>query len=70
MIDKYDHVTAPIARWRRIDKFPPPKNVKLLFKTKYGPLVTGIWYPESEWVFWSFLPKLEPEDKEWLKTQG
>lgn len=70
MQDKYPHITELGPLWRRIDKIPPPKGVKLWFKTLNGAAVTGVWYAESNWAFWSPLPKHTSEDKEWIRRQS
>jgi hypothetical protein len=64
------HISEVGPMWRRVDKHPPPKGMKLLFRTLNGPLVTGVWYAESQWAFWSPMPGHTPEDKEWIKAQS
>lgn len=68
MTEKYMAELGPT--WRRIDKIPPPKNCKLLFRSLYGGVVVGVWYKESGWAFWAPLPKHTDEDKAWIKSMS
>ena len=43
-MDKYQHLAELGPTWRRIDLIPPPKNCKLLFRSRFGALVVGVWY--------------------------
>lgn len=71
MTDKYPVLTTELGpMWRRVDLYPPPKNERLLFRTLFGRLVEGVWYPESRWAFWCPMPKHSEEDKAWMKAQA
>lgn len=70
MQDDFPHMTEFRPMWRRVDKHPPPKGMKLLFRTLNGPLVSGVWYAESKWAFWSPMPGHSEEDKAWIREQS
>lgn len=68
MEDKYTRAVECQPRWKRIDKVPPPRGVKCLFKGAYTPTQIGVWYEESGWIFWCGFPDHSPEDKEYIKS--
>jgi hypothetical protein len=70
MQDEHQHLAEIGPMWRRIDRVPPPKNCKMLFRSLYGGVTVGVWYPESGWAFWSPLPKHTDEDKAWIREQS
>lgn len=69
-MDKYQPLTEYAPTWKRVDKHTPPKNVKLLFRSRFGALVVGVWYDEAGWDFWCPMPKHSEEDKAWIKAQS
>ena len=69
MQDEFPHVSEYRPYWRRVDKYPPPKGVKLLFREIHGPAVSGVWYAESRWAFWCPLPAHTEEDKAWIRAK-
>jgi hypothetical protein len=50
--------------WRLIDEIMPPIGTKVLFKSKHGPAVIGIYYAESGWDYWCPLPSHSTAQKQ------
>jgi len=70
MQDQFPHISEYRPYWRRVDKYPPPKGVKLWFKSLHGAAVSGVWYKGNDWAFWSPMPKHSEEDKQWIREQA
>jgi hypothetical protein len=68
--DQFPHMSEFRPYWRRVDKQPPPKGVKLWFKSLHGAAVSGVWYKGNDWAFWSPMPKHSEEDKAWIREQS
>lgn len=49
--------------WRKVDKYPPPVNTKILLRSKHGTALIGRYYEEGQFTHWAGLPKLDPNEK-------
>ena len=53
--------------WRLIAEEKPPLGAKVLFKSNHGAATLGVYYPESEWVWWCPLPSHTEEQKQMIR---
>lgn len=68
MTDRY--LAEPHPEYRHPADDPPPLGTKLLLLTRGGVTVTGNWDPEQGSIAWAPMPKLSPELKERLRSEG